>query len=332
MSVGYNRHRFDKSISARVSHLLRTDNYHSLGAILLNYAIVVITILLTINTNYWLYPLALLVIGSRQRALGSILHDASHKVAAKNKYLNFILATFCSGYLIFSTFSSYRYTHLKRHHRHFGDPEKDDDYKYMLQKGVYDISSWRNYFQRIFVCPFMFITVPSHIVLGIKSRCLNNDDNKNRLEILLLCLYWLILIAVILHFELLQIFILFWVIPFLTTFQLINWFIELSEHAPLMENSIDIEMSRNRNSHWLERIFTGMHNESYHLAHHLWPSVPFWNVKKLHELLLQDKDYASINQKFGGIFFSSNFAEPLCKVLNDYYKQEKIMRESNEVK
>jgi fatty acid desaturase len=67
-------------------------------------------------------------------------------------------------------------------------------------------------------------------------------------------------------------------------------------------------MSRNRNSHFIERFLTGMHNENYHLIHHLFPSIPFWNIPKAHEILMQDPNYAQHHRQGGGIFWSNNDA------------------------
>jgi fatty acid desaturase len=33
------------------------------------------------------------------------------------------------------------------------------------------------------------------------------------------------------------------------------------------------------------------HNIEYHIAHHLYPQVPFYNLPKLHEILMQMPTY-----------------------------------------
>ncbi|MFD3596434.1 fatty acid desaturase [Nocardia sp. NPDC058640] len=37
-----------------------------------------------------------------------------------------------------------------------------------------------------------------------------------------------------------------------------------------------------------------MHNEGYHLDHHLSPMIPYWNLPKAHEARLRDKLYANV--------------------------------------
>lgn len=102
-------------------------------------------------------------------------------------------------------------------------------------------------------------------------------------------------------------YLLCWILPYFTTFQVITWFIEPAEHYPMIAyGKNNIEVSRNRFSHFVEHFFTAMHTENYHLVHHLFPAIPFWNLEKAHFILMQDDEYHSVNSKFGGIFVSSN--------------------------
>jgi fatty acid desaturase len=120
---------------------------------------------------------------------------------------------------------------------------------------------------------------------------------------------------------------LYWLLPYLTFFQAITWFIELAEHYPIVADAkSNLHATRNRFGHPVEHFFTGMHGENFHLIHHLFPSVPFWMLKRAHRTLLQDAEYARINATFGGIFYSSNFAhsmwftllkEPGCELIED---------------
>lgn len=96
----------------------------------------------------------------------------------------------------------------------------------------------------------------------------------------------------------------------MTAFQIITWFIELAEHYPFARYAkTDLYATRNRFSHPVEAFFTAMHSENFHLIHHLFPGVPFWNLKRAHQVLLDDPKYAKINAGFGGIFLSGNYAK-----------------------
>jgi fatty acid desaturase len=121
--------------------------------------------------------------------------------------------------------------------------------------------------------------------------------------------------------------LIYWLVPYLTAFQVITWFIELAEHYPLVKNAqYDLYATRNRFSHPIEAFFTSMHGENFHLIHHLFPGVPFWKMKKAHEILLNDNEYARINASFGGIFLSGNYV--MSKWHRLITKSEDVKREA----
>ncbi|MBW3599736.1 MAG: fatty acid desaturase, partial [Planctomycetes bacterium] len=55
---------------------------------------------------------------------------------------------------------------------------------------------------------------------------------------------------------------------------------------------------------WLERLTIAPMNVSYHLEHHLFPSVPGPNLDKLHRLLMEDesfREHAHITRGYTGV-------------------------------
>jgi fatty acid desaturase len=314
----YESYTFDAYIQQEIRDLSRLDNWHGCLALLEDYFFIILSIVLTCQVSFYFYPLAVMIIGARQRALATLLHEAAHGVLAKNKRLNFALGFFFSGCLIFQTFTAYKNSHVHLHHGHFGDASLDPDYQFHIQEGLYNVTKPREFVIHI-ILTFLFWKVPSYLYSLIKCRLLKGPS---RLESVVLLLYLLtiVLLPIVLNFC--KIFILFWIIPYLTTFQIIGWFIELSEHYPLMEiKSINVYMSRNRKSHWLESFFTSIHNENYHLAHHLNPSTPFWNLPKAHKIRLRDPIYANIDKYAGGIFISSNSSDSIIRSILEQIQQ-----------
>ncbi|HXT83499.1 MAG TPA: fatty acid desaturase, partial [Verrucomicrobiae bacterium] len=142
-----------------------------------------------------------------------------------------------------------------------------------------------------------------------------NENCKNML------IFNAIMLSLFVWLGIIKYYFLFWIIPMLIFYPLIGWLIELSEHYPLVQqNRIDIMMSRNRFSHWLEGLFFNIHNENYHLTHHLKPRVPFWNIKRAHFILMSDEIYCKINQAMGGIFLSRNRQETVLRQLLLYVR------------
>jgi fatty acid desaturase len=296
-------YKFSLEIHKNLKLLTKLDNWHALLALLENYTIILSSILITCYLSGCFYPLALLLIGSRQRALATLLHESAHGTLARNRFLNQMLGTFGSGYLIFQQMTAYKKTHCLNHHGHLGNPGYDPDFKFYLSEGLYEPISPSSFLLRYIIQPLLLLRVPVYLIYLIRHRLFAKENDRR--ESLLLLGYWAAIVGLSVWLGFWDKLILFWFIPYLTIFQVLGWFIELSEHYPLLGNSnIDLYLSRNRFSPWCEAFFTSIHNENFHLVHHLLPNVPFWNQPKAHKILMTDPNYRSQNELTGGIFFS----------------------------
>jgi fatty acid desaturase len=95
-----------------------------------------------------------------------------------------------------------------------------------------------------------------------------------------------------------HLFIMYWAIPLFIVFPLVNWYIELLEHFPMVGNeSVDIATTRPRAVGPVSRHFFGIHAEGYHLDHHLSPKIPFWNLHKAHIVRLRDPEYRAVVER-----------------------------------
>ena len=298
-------------IRDKIKPLYKMDNWHGVLAWIEDVFIIGLCIFLAHGISYYFYPLVLIVIGSRQRALATLVHESAHKRLAKNAFLNNMLGTFFSGYFIFQKMSAYKRSHIARHHAHFGNKKKDPDYVYALKEGIYEKELTAKFFlKKYIIYPFFLTKIPSYINALIFDRLLNNENKK---ETVILISFWVILISVSIMGGFFDLLLLFWIIPYLTIFQIVGWFIELAEHFPLMENRYSLHMSRNRHSRSVEKFLTAMHNENYHLVHHINPRIPFWNMKKAHALYMEDKEYAEWDKQTGGIFSSHSNRPSIIK-------------------
>eukprot|EP01133_Synstelium_polycarpum_P006698 gene6698-7790_t len=110
--------------------------------------------------------------------------------------------------------------------------------------------------------------------------------------------------STIIYFGWFRLFILYWAVPFATTTNIIGSLIELVEHYPLLElrpgKRQALYLSRNRISNNIVINFLlSMHQENWHLVHHLFPKIPFWNQKEAHQLLMTIPEYSNVHTTVG---------------------------------
>ena len=302
--------RLSPQIRRNLHKLCRLDNYHAVIAIALDYVVIAVAIYLSVGVSFWFYPVSLVLIGSTQRALVNILHESSHKVLTRNGTLNVILGTAFSGHLVFHVYNAYRSSHIGLHHRYLGDADRDPDYSFHREIGIYDPAcSNRAFFLRNLLLAVLGLRSPEYLRYVVQDRLLFRREQVTvsmpidiRVERCVLAAVWTaILVPCALTGCLLNL-VLLWIVPMLTTAVAVGWLSELAEHYPLPESEDkQILMTRNRHGWLLERFLLGRHKDNYHLVHHLNTGVPFWNMKKAHQVLLSDPAYACWDGLWAGI-------------------------------
>lgn len=307
------RHRFAAEVREKIWTLHSLDNLHGPAAWASDVAWIAAAIALAQLARgtvvFWpsYILVALPVIATRQRALATLLHESAHGVIAKSEWLNDLLGTYLSGYLIFQTRAAYFASHVRDHHGKFGDPDDDPDLIGHLQAGLYDpLPRWR-FVLKFLVLP-LFLCQGPEIVRLVRDRLLYNgvdlgdadQHEKDRREKARLLAYVVSLSLVVgFVFGPLQL-ALYWYIPLLVGFPVVSWYLELLEHFPLpLDAEWDIEATRHRAVGRISRHFLGIHNEGYHLDHHLTPKIPFWNLPQAHQIRMSDPAYRAVVEATG---------------------------------
>ncbi len=281
------------------------DDFHGPLAWLSDVAVILLCVSVASRWTV-LYPLAVLMIGARQRALATLLHDAAHLTLVKTRFLNDLLGAWASGYLIFQSLHAYRFSHVGGHHGKFGTAD-DPDYVFHLGLGLYGRFGpgqlWRG-----FVCYARYLVVNRLSLSTVKNG-----------ELLKMSVLWLVLI----WWAGVENVVLFWLFPMLVSFGPIGYLIEIGEHWPLMRSSRPLYQTRNRASSWIESCLFSIHAENFHLLHHLYPRLPFKSMKEADAHLASIwPDYRVWNDANGGILLSANDAPSLVRQLINASKEE----------
>lgn len=289
---------------------LRTDNFTGALYIAKDYAVIIAFSMLASQVSWWFYPLALLFIGAHQRGLTTIAHDAAHKTLAKNAKLNYFLGIVFAAYPLFQRHWAYRVSHVHLHHPHLGDPEKDPDLRFFVENGIYDVRPPNKYLWDIVIFPLLGGATLAYLKYLFTYRfnvTVTDSDEVDKTGVLVdrwgFAAFWLAVVSGSIAFGLFDKLILFWLVPYLTTFQIIGWFTEIAEHSPMCEvEDTNLYLTRNRKGNFIERILFGVNLDEYHLEHHLSPGIPFWSLKKAQEIRMADPEYQRVAATWGGLF------------------------------
>ncbi len=172
----------------------------------------------------------------------------------------------------------YRSNHIA-HHRHTNS-EQDPDWvrKIPLPEWQFPQSKSaiaKTLFKQILIGGFQWV--------ALMAKLSRNDWKKG--------LYWASVITAVTAFGVWQEFLLYWMVPLLALFPLIQRIRSISEHFGLPREH-ELNHTRNILAGPVERFLIGPHNINYHLAHHLFPSIPHYKVKDLHKGLMKHPVYA----------------------------------------
>lgn len=287
------RYRFDSEIDGEIRKLRKLDNWHGPLALVGDWMAIAVVVLFCEQLSGWMWwafylAVALIVIATRQRALGTLVHEAVHGTLAEHRGLNRFLGTWFSGYLILQPFDAFQRSHMRDHHGSFGDVRRDPDFRAHIAAGLYKPQSGARFVRRYMLLPLLGTKTTSIV----KELQLSGPWNKARPGLAVLCyLGALGLLCWVIGYG--SQFLLYWMIPLLIVFPMINWYMALLEHFPLVGNcDTDMRTTRHRALGPISYHFLGMHNEGYHLDHHLSPMIPYWNLPKIHKIRMRDSLFA----------------------------------------
>ncbi|AJK50098.1 fatty acid desaturase family protein [Burkholderia plantarii] len=308
---------FSRDITRELAEL-RPDNLTGALYVLKDYLVMLACAFATVHLSWWLYPLAVLIIGAHQRGLTTVSHDAAHRILARNTRWNHFLGITFAAYPLFQRHWAYRVSHVHLHHPHLGDPEKDPDLKFFLSSGVYQVREPRAYAAAIVWKAILGGATLRYLKYLWHNRFLIADrDNKEIdrrgavIDTYGFVAFWVVVIAGFAAAHALHLLLLFWIVPYLTTFQILGWFIEIAEHSPMCETEVDnVHLTRNRKGNLIERLLVGVNLDEYHLEHHLSPGVPFWLLRRAQQIRLRDPDYAKLAASWGGLFVRGPQGQP----------------------
>jgi fatty acid desaturase len=239
--------------------------------------------------TWWAWLIAAFVIAGRMHALASIVHEVAHYRLHRNKVLNDWIGDIFVAWPLLLTINSYRQNHLM-HHQH-ANTELDPDYMVKFNQG-------RFIFPRKF---FGFLSSLAGYLVGYHGyqdmrtglNRLNRKLSHSKTYIALRISFYVIVLSSIIFAGYAYEFLIYWLIPYPTIFFGIMYIRSVAEHFAIENIDEKLEGTRTVIPHFWERAFFGPHNVSYHLEHHIYAGVPFYNLPALHKEMMKHPQFAA---------------------------------------
>ena len=242
--------------------------------------------------------LMMLIMGGLHNTLATFIHEAAHGHVFSHKKVNDMLGHFFFAAPLATYLEDYRYLHWE-HHRHTGKAGRDPELELYRAMGIRPTG----YSQKEKVWVFIQSIIGVHSIKGLiflNKFFMSNRKNGNIKKPGLFehgsIVFWYAVVPFIMwKMGMLASFLLVWLVPMFTvcmTFLLWHGF---GEHIREKEGCL----SQNTFTHKfdpLTKLFIYPIQSGYHLEHHLYPQLPWYNMAKFRkwaELRPEYKELAS---------------------------------------
>ena len=176
-----------------------------------------------------------LLVTNRTRGLLHTFHYTNHGASIKSKGMARFLATWCMSVPIMHlSWENYFKIHAVQHHGPANlCSDEDPDEVFMLEHGFYkNMPEWKFWLVLIFA-PFHPRAMFNHIAF----RFMENFVRPGRKEIFYRASFWIVLSIVILYFDVVEEFMLFYIFPLFIVTQFSSWLQHVTEHMWFSKNS-----------------------------------------------------------------------------------------------
>ncbi len=205
---------------------------------------------------------------------GTVIHDASHNAAHSNRILNAVMGH-GSALMLGFAFPVFTRVHLQ-HHAHVNDPENDPDH-FVSTGGPLLLIAARFFYHEIYF---------------FQRKLWRKYE---LLEWFLSRLFLFTIVFLGIHYGFIGFVMNFWFVPALVVGVMLGLFFDYLPHRPFQERN-RWKNARVYPSPILNLMIFG---QNYHLIHHLWPSIPWYQYQPAYHATKPLLDHKGCEQSLG---------------------------------
>lgn len=231
----------------------------------------------SVRWSPWVLPISVLLMGRASAQFASLMHEAAHRLLFANKRWNDGVGRWLLGFPVFTNTDAYRRVHMAHHRDEFGPDEPDIP----LYVG-YPIGAAS--FRRKLVRDATGRTgVKLMRALFRNARATDPRSRRSFWKIMIVQAVLLAASVVSGHWWLYPV---LWLLPHLTVWRVINRLRSIAEHGGMQRSADKRESTHTVRQHRSARFMLVPYRIGLHLAHHVDAGVPFRNLPRLHQALL----------------------------------------------
>ncbi len=284
-----------------VRRLSQVRPWRSIGLIALQWGVIVASMTFAVWFPYWwVYLIVGVVIATRQQAIGVLVHDGAHWLLFKNHTTNDVVCDLFLGFPSNLSTTLYRKTHFQHHrfvnteddcdlaaqrddHDWFDWPKTRGEFWWIMLRSITGLNAYRAWPLIKQWAPWMHLFDPITPAFPLRARLLY--------VVSISVVYGALAAGFVYAPQTTLVVVLLYIVPTLTLLNLFNRLRGTAEHIGLEHEPDELAATRTVVPLWWERLTVCPVGVSYHLEHHMFPSVPGPELPALHRALMQDDQY-----------------------------------------
>lgn len=303
--------------------LEKLDNNRNFYSLAILYSVTFILVFLSIKLtelNYLFFiPLSFLIAG-RQGAFLQLIHECSHGLFHEDQKINDFFGQYLLGCVIGVNFKGYRSGHNNHHANTATSEDTPSDSDKFKEVNVKKIELYKLFLKDLLGISALNVFFS---YVGVNKKNKNGDKRFSGLFTLLKLSVVQLIVLSLFKFNLLNYF-LFWIFPLVSPHMFLMRVRGMAEHGQANQLGCGVEstdagvfytrsfLTQNSNYqysflNYLEKTLIGSYNVHYHHEHHLFPKVPWYNLKKLSEKINQNIEKKNYSRVYRKGYFSAAF-------------------------